>query len=78
MSGDARVVSGVPGAADVVAQRAVPRNSRLGYFLQRNPRVLLGGVVVAMLVLVALLAPWIVPYDPIDVDPSVETRGGTL
>lgn len=70
MSGDARVVSGAPGAADVLAQRVAPRSSRLGYFLQRNPRVLIGGSVVVLLVLCALLAPWIVPYDPIDVDPS--------
>ena len=63
---DARAV---PGAPPVTAQRAASRPSRLGYFLQRNPRVLLGGSVVVALLVIALIAPWIVPYDPIDVDP---------
>jgi peptide/nickel transport system permease protein len=53
------------------AQRASrPIRGRLTYFLRRNPRVLLGGVVVLLLVLVAILAPAIVPYDPIEVNPS--------
>ena len=64
---DARAVSEAPSA---VAQRVAPRRGRLGYFLRRNPRVLLGGGVVVALLVIALLAPWLVPYDPIDVDPS--------
>jgi peptide/nickel transport system permease protein len=64
-------VRAVPGAPVAVAQRAVPRGGRrLGYFLRRNPRVLLGGSVVVLLIAVAILAPLIVPYDPIEVDPS--------
>ena len=64
---DARAASEAPSA---VAQRVAPRRGRLGYFLRRNPRVLLGGGVVVALLVIALLAPWLVPYDPIDVDPS--------
>jgi peptide/nickel transport system permease protein len=64
---DVRAVSGGP---LTVAQRAVPRSGRLGYFLRRNPRVLLGGVVVVALVLIAILAPLLAPYDPIEVDPT--------
>ena len=40
--------------------------------LARNPMALLGGVVVLAWVVVASLAPWIVPYDPIEQD--VATR----
>jgi peptide/nickel transport system permease protein len=58
------------GAPTVVAERAVPRSGRLGYFLRRNPRVLLGGAVVVLLIVLAIMAPLIVPYDPIDVDPT--------
>ena len=38
------------------------------YFLARNPRILVGGGLVTFLILMALLAPWISPYDPIAVD----------
>jgi peptide/nickel transport system permease protein len=58
------------GASLPAARTAVVRRGRLGYFLRRNPRVLLGGVVVILLVLVAILAPVLAPYDPIDVDPG--------
>lgn len=36
--------------------------------LLRNPRVLLGGAVCALLLLLALFAPWIAPLDPQDQD----------
>ena len=39
-------------------------------FLRRNPRILIGGSVVAMLLLMAAFAPIIAPYDPIQVVPS--------
>lgn len=38
------------------------------YFLARNPRIVIGGGLVTFLVLMALAAPWISPYDPIAVD----------
>ena len=38
------------------------------YFLARNPRIVVGGSLVTFLVLMALAAPWISPYDPIAVD----------
>jgi peptide/nickel transport system permease protein len=40
------------------------------YFLKRNPRILIGGAIVAVLLLLGLSAPLIAPYDPIAVDPS--------
>ncbi len=62
-----------------VAQRAVrPMRGRLGYFLRRNPRVLLGGVVILLLVLLAIFARVIVPYDPIEVNPSDSMEGPSL
>jgi ABC-type dipeptide/oligopeptide/nickel transport system permease subunit len=60
----------VTGVTLPAASRVAPRGGNVGYFLRRNPRVLLGGAVVVLLILVALLAPAIVPYDPIDVDPG--------
>ena len=40
-------------------------------FIRRNPRVLIGGGLVALLVLIAIFAPLVAPYDPIAVDVSV-------
>ena len=75
MSGAGAVTS----TSTPVAQRASrPIRGRLGYFLRRNPRVLLGGVVVLLLVLVALFSPVIVPYDPIEVSPSDSMEAPSL
>lgn len=40
-------------------------------FLRRNPRILIGGSLVAALVSMALFAPWLAPYDPTLVDPQI-------
>ncbi len=61
-----------------VAQRVTPMRGRLGYFVRRNPRVLLGGVVVLLLILLAVLAPAITPYDPTEVDPSQGLQAPSL
>lgn len=58
--------------------RVSTRPGRVRYFLRRNPRVLIGGSVVVLLALIALLAPYIVPYDPIDVDPSQSLEAPSL
>jgi peptide/nickel transport system permease protein len=68
----------ITGVSLPVAQRAAPRGGQLRYFLRRNPRVLLGGVVVVLLVLIAIFAPLLVPYDPIDVDPSQGLQSPSL
>jgi len=39
--------------------------------LRQHPLILVGGSVVASVALLALLAPWIAPYDPTDIDVSV-------
>ena len=40
------------------------------WFVRRNPRVILGGALVALLLLGALGAPLLAPYDPVEVDVS--------
>ena len=34
----------------------------------RHPKIVLGGVLLSALVLLSLAAPWIAPYDPIELD----------
>jgi peptide/nickel transport system permease protein len=48
------------------AQRA----TELRTFVRRNPRVLIGGTIIVLLLVGALAAPLISPYDPIKVDAS--------
>ena len=52
---------------------SVPRNGRghaIRYFLRKNPRMLIGLVLLAVLLFVAVFAPLIAPYDPIKVNIS--------
>ena len=50
---------------------SVPRTDRLWsvrYFLRKNPRMLVGLVLLTVLLFVAIFAPLIAPYDPIKVN----------
>ena len=38
------------------------------WFIRRNPRIVLGGALVALLLLIALAAPIVAPYDPVEVN----------
>ena len=40
------------------------------WFIRRNPRIVIGGALVTLLLLVALTAPFVAPYDPVEVDVS--------
>ena len=60
-SGAATQVLGLPG----VAGTARPRGQRLARALRRTPVAVIGGVVVGLVVLVAAVAPWLAPYDPV-------------
>ncbi len=40
----------------------------------RKPKALAGLLLVAFMVLLALLAPWIAPYDPLALDPAVSNQ----
>ena len=54
---------------DVAASVAAQQPSRWAIGLRRGgARLWLGGAIVAALILVALLAPWIAPHDPIEQD----------
>jgi peptide/nickel transport system permease protein len=44
------------------------RLSSTVYFLRRNPRMIVGGLIVLAWIFVAIFAPWIAPYDPIKVN----------
>ncbi|MDP9932764.1 ABC transporter permease [Variovorax paradoxus] len=47
-----------------MSRATVPLTARL----VRNPRVVIGGIVMALLLLCALFAPWLSPHDPLDQD----------
>ena len=50
---------------------STPRTDRLSsvrYFLRKNPRMLVGLVLLTILLFVAVFAPIIAPYDPIKVN----------
>jgi len=38
------------------------------YFLRRNPRMVIGGLIVLAWLVAAAFAPWVAPYDPIKVN----------
>ena len=52
----------------VIPLRPRSRASSIRWFLRKNPRMLLGVVLLAILLFVAAFAPFIAPYDPIKVN----------
>ncbi len=46
----------------------MPQRSRLGRLLHQRPMPVLGGVILATLTLLSLLAPWIAPFDPFEMN----------
>jgi peptide/nickel transport system permease protein len=67
-------MSGAVGrAGDVRVERrarAAPRRAGPLAAARRHPRLLVGGALVLVLLVLAVLAPAIAPYDPIEVDPA--------
>ncbi len=65
------ITTKMPATVTLEPGRTKPAESewhRVWSRLARNPMALSGGALVLAWVLVALLAPWIAPYDPIDQD----------
>lgn len=48
--------------------------AELGYWFRRNPVTALGVVIVVLLVLMAIFAPLLAPYDPLATDPRVSLQ----
>jgi peptide/nickel transport system permease protein len=63
---------GVDAGRQALGTRAAARQRR-GWLpaLRSQPRILVGGSLVLLLIGVALLAPWLAPYDPVQANPSV-------
>jgi peptide/nickel transport system permease protein len=66
---------------ELAAELGAPARGRVGSMLwqaRRNPVMVAGGAILALLVLVALLAPWLHTVDPLDVNLAVRlTSPGT-
>lgn len=54
------------------------RRSGLFYWAHRSPSMVVGGVLVVLMVLLALLAPVVAPYDPIAYNPADRLQGPSL
>ncbi len=63
-------------AAFPLARRS--RAGSLRVFLRRNPRLLVGGGIVLILLLAALLASFVAPYDPIATNVQDSLKGPSL
>ncbi len=64
----ADVILDTPIAAPPVKPSAAFRN------LTRNPGILFGGAVIAIVVLMGLLAPWLGTIDPIAINPIARNK----
>jgi peptide/nickel transport system permease protein len=61
-------MSAVPGSSP--ARHAPSRGAHLRYVLTENPVTLLAALLFCSLVVLALLGPWLAPYDPLATAPS--------
>lgn len=65
----------IAAAADADRQRASKR--RWLKSLKRNKTAMASGVVLLVIVSLAVLAPWIVPHDPVFIDPGIRLQEPT-
>jgi peptide/nickel transport system permease protein len=65
--------------SSALAEAAVvrPRRGRLWSRLG-NRNLILGGSILLLLILIAILAPWLTPYDPLEVDPASSLQSPSL
>jgi peptide/nickel transport system permease protein len=67
------------GHAQAVASLRPPRSERLRdawYTLSRNPTAMIGVILILILVICAIFAPWIAPYDPKAIDMAAMFQSG--
>lgn len=69
-------------AADIIAAPELPAilsapraRGRLRRFLDQHPMIVLGGMLLAILVVIAIFAPWIAPHDPAKLSPISRLKG---
>ncbi|WP_264712385.1 ABC transporter permease [Limobrevibacterium gyesilva] len=65
-------VAAAPALPDVLAPRK--QRSRIGMFMYRHPTIFVGGLLVALIVAIALLAPLLFTTDPTALAPARRTR----
>jgi len=72
---DARPVSGA-----AAALKALPKRRRIfGWSnIRREPRFMIGGTIIGLMILVAIFAPFLTPTDPMVSHPEVANQGPSL
>lgn len=65
-------VAAAPAAVQVFAEE--PRRGRMRTFVRRHPSIVLGGTILALMVAIALLAPYLWTTDPQALAPRVRVR----
>ena len=53
------------------------RQQKMWVTFKRNKTALAGAVVAVIIIFIAIFAPWLAPYDPLEQDPFVRLRGAT-
>lgn len=69
MTDPAEILADSAAASAAAAQAASPWS-----LLIRNPSVIIGGVIMILMMLIALLAPWLGTMDPASIDPTDRNR----
>jgi peptide/nickel transport system permease protein len=46
-------------------------------WLRKNPTLVIGAILIAVMILVSIAAPWIATHDPTDIDPLARLKGPT-
>lgn len=64
--------------ADPIPQPVRPRPDTLGDALRRQRLLPIGGLIVAALAVLAVLAPWVAPFDPYGTDPAISSLPPSL
>lgn len=74
----ARVMATAPHALPMTGHFNWPRVESVGRSITKFPQLWIGSVILLMLVLSALLAPLIAPYEPTAIDPRASMQGPSV